>query len=350
MKKTLATLLILALVASVCGAMFASATDPVEELKAELEALVGPDAADAEFDWVFDVETDKAGLVTVTLTVDNVNDKNVTFVSGFFYYNVNELTLLNDVDEDSGLIDCITSMPADFENLSVTYAEKGAEGFEPVPGVLVMNVANLGNDSVLSADEPLEITLKFQMADGVNLAGMYIPTDSVEGASLFDPILGNGAYGIAIREVDEPTTSDPVSPDDSSEDTSSEDTSSEDTSSEDTSSEDTSSEDTSSEDTSSEDTSSEDTSSEDTSSEDTSSEETSSEDTSSEDTSSEDTSSEDTSSEDTSSEDSSSEAPVTSSEDTSSEPPKPGDAGVTLFVILGVLALAGAAVAIKVRN
>ena len=302
MKKTLVTLLILALVASVCGAMFASAADPVEELKAELEALVGPDAADAEFDWVFDVETDKAGLVTVTLTVDNVNDKNVTFVSGFFYYNVNELTLLNDVDEDSGLIDCITSMPADFENLSVTYVNR--ETAKPVPGVLVMNVANVG-DSVLSADEPLEITLKFQMADGVNLAGMYIPTDSVEGASSYDPILGNGAYGIAIREVDEPTTSDPVSPDDSSEDTSSEDTSSEDTSSEDTSSED---------------------------------------------TSSEDTSSEETSSEDTSSEDTSSETPVTSSEDTSSEPPKPGDAGVTLFVILGVLALAGAAVAIKVRN
>ena len=338
MKKTLVTLLILALVASVCGAMFASAADPVEELKAELEALVGPDAADAEFDWVFDVETDKAGLVTVTLTVDNVNDKNVTFVSGFFYYNVNELTLLNDVDENSGLIDCITSMPADFENLSVTYVNR--ETAKPVPGVLVMNVANVG-DSVLSADEPLEITLKFQMADGVNLAGMYIPTDSVEGASLYDAILGNGAYGIAIREVDEPTTSDPVSPDD---------TSSEDTSSEDTSSEDTSSEDTSSEDTSSEDTSSEDTSSEDTSSEDTSSEDTSSEDTSSEDTSSEDTSSEETSSEDTSSEDTSSETPVTSSEDTSSEPPKPGDAGVTLFVILGVLALAGAAVAIKVRN
>ena len=309
MKKTLVTLLILALVASVCGVMFASATDPVEELKAELEALVGPDAADAEFDWVFDVETDKAGLVTVTLTVDNVNDKNVTFVSGFFYYNVNELTLLNDVDENSGLIDCITSMPADFENLSVTYVNR--ETAKPVPGVLVMNVAspNVGG-SVLSADEPLEITLKFQMADGVNLAGMYIPTDSVEGASLFDPILGNGAYGIAIREVDEPTTSDPASPDDSSEDTSSEDTSSEDTSSEDTSSEETSSED----------------------------------------TSSEDTSSEDTSSEDTSSEDTSSETPVTSSEDTSSEPPKPGDAGVTLFVILGVLALAGAAVAIKVRN
>ena len=37
MKKTLVTLLILALVASVCGAMFASAADPVEELKAELE-------------------------------------------------------------------------------------------------------------------------------------------------------------------------------------------------------------------------------------------------------------------------------------------------------------------------
>ena len=306
MKKTLVILLILALVASVCGAMFASAADPVEELKAELEALVGPDAADAEFDWVFDVETDKAGLVTVTLTVDNVNDKNVTFVSGFFYYNVNELTLLNDVDENSGLIDCITSMPADFENLSVTYVNR--ETAKPVPGVLVMNVAspNVGG-SVLSADEPLEITLKFQMADGVNLAGMYIPTDSVEGASLFDPILGNGAYGIAIREVDEPTSS----------------------------------EDTSSDDTSSEDTSSEDTSSEDTSSEDTSSEETSSEDTSSEDTSSEDTSSEDTSSE---------VPPVTSSEDSSVEPPKPGDAGVTLFVILGVLALAGAAVAIKVRN
>ena len=332
MKKTLVTLLILALVASVCGAMFASATDPVEELKAELEALVGPDAADAEFDWVFDVETDKAGLVTVTLTVDNVNDKNVTFVGGFFYYNVNELTLLNDVAEDSGLIDCITSMPADFENLSVTYAEKGAEGFETVPGVLVMNVVNAG-DSVLSADEPLEITLKFQMADGVNLAGMYIPTDSVAGSSHYDPILGNGAYGIAIREVDEPTTSDPEpETSDPEPETSDPEPVTSDPEPVTSDPEDSSSEEP------------EDSSSEEP--EDSSSEEP--EDSSSEEP--EDSSSEEP--EDSSSEEpeDSSEVPVTSSEDTSSEPPTPGDAGVTLFVILGVLALAGAAVAIKVRN
>ena len=65
MKKTLATLVILALVASVCGVVFVSAADPVEELKTELAALVGADAEDAGFDWVIDVETDETGLVTV---------------------------------------------------------------------------------------------------------------------------------------------------------------------------------------------------------------------------------------------------------------------------------------------
>ncbi len=104
---------------------------------------------------------------------------------------------------------------------------------------------------------------------------------------------------------------------------------------------------------SSEPTSSEPTSSEPTSSEPTSSEPTSSEPAASEPTSSEPTASEPTSSEPTASEPASS-APASSapasSAPASSSSPAAGDSGMLVFAVLGVLSVAGVAVALKVRH
>ena len=315
MKKTFATLLILTLVASVCGMLFASAVDPVEELKAKLEALVGADATDAAYDWVIDMEADDNGLVTVKLTVDVVDGREICYVYGDFHYDPAALTLLNvvaDNDADFGMVDCLTSAPsASYENFSVV--KPG------VSGVIELNVFNADeNAKGLTGSDSLVLTLTFRLADGVTLTGVYIPTASVEGGeytyledtyledlgpTYLSAVNGNGAYDYIYIEEDEETS-----------DVSSEATSTPDETSEPS-----------------------DESSDVPSQPDESSEEP-------------DESSDVPSQPDESSEESSVASSEASSEAESSESPKPGDSGVLLFAILGLLAIAGAAIAIKARR
>ena len=324
MKKTLATLLILTLAASVCGMIFASAADPVEELKAELETLVGPDADAAVLEWVIDVETDETGLVTATITVANVVGKNVGHVAGHFYYDVNELTLLNTVNSDNSL-DCVTACPAGFENLSLL-----EQDFNNVivPGVIRLDATNANDANSISEEEPLVFTLKFQMAEGVTLAGMYITTESAEFADVeFNYISGNGGYGIAMLPVKEESSEAPsVEPSDDPSVESSEESSeipSEEPSEEPSvePSEEPSEE---------------------------PSVEPSEEPSEEPSVEPSEEPSEEPSVEP--SEEPSVEPSVAPSEDESSEAPQPGDAGILLFAVLGVLAVAGAVVAIKVRG
>ena len=369
MKKTLTTLLILTLVASVCGVMFASASDPVEELKAELEALVGAEA-NADFEWAMDVTTNEDGTVTVVLTVEGIEGKAVNYVYGDLYYNEDELILLTGKNQLDG-VDCLTSAPAGFDNLTV---------MKPgVKGAIELNICNPLNLTPLK-DGDLVLTLTFKLAKGVTLAGLYIPTASVEGAANVDAVTefpelnGNGAYGIAYLEVkeesSEPTdpsdettvpgesSTTPSTPDDSSEETSVPGESSTTPSEPDDSSEETSVPGESSTTPSEPDDSSEETSEPDESSTTPSEPDDSSEETSEPDESSTTPSEPDDSSEETSDPAESSTTPAESSTTpaessaASSETSEdgPGDSGVLLFMVLGLLAVAGAAVAIKVRG
>lgn len=280
MKKTFATLLILALIVSVCGVMFASASDPVEELKAELEALVGADAEDAEFDWVMNVETDENGVVTVVLTLDGVAGDNMTGVEGCLYYDVDELTLLtgNADGVDADALDCATAMPEDFENLCTVMQDNRGNIY---PGIIRINATNGSTHNAIVDEDDLVFTLQFQLAEGVTLAGLYITTESTWGVQdPFVPVLGNGAYGIAMLEVEEESSEEPsVEPSEAPSVESSEEPSVE------------------------------------------------------------------------PSEEPSEEPSAEPSQPAeSSEAPAPGDNGILLFVALGVLAVAGAAVALKVRG
>ena len=309
MKKTLTTLLILTLVASVCGVMFASASDPVEELKAELEALVGAEA-NADFEWAMDVTTNEDGTVTVVLTVEGIEGKAVNYVYGDLYYNEDELILLTGKNQLDG-VDCLTSAPAGFDNLTV---------MKPgVKGAIELNICNPLNLTPLK-DGDLVLTLTFKLAKGVTLAGLYIPTASVEGAANVDAVTefpelnGNGAYGIAYLEVkeesSEPTdpsdettvpgesSTTPSTPDDSSEETSVPGESSTTPSEPDDSSEETS----------------------------------------------------DPAESSTTPAESSTTPAESSAASSETSEDGPGDSGVLLFMVLGLLAVAGAAVAIKVRG
>ena len=195
MKKTLATLLVLAMVMSVCCAMFVSAGDPAAELKAELEALVGAKEG-AAYDWNIDVSVDEAGIVTANVYLTGSDEEKAILVETYLYYDAEELTLLNGKSGDA--IDCITAAPGEvgiWENFSSTF-----------DGGIMLSALNLNQlDKVITDAEPLVFTLKFQLAEGVTLAGMYIPSNDecyiADGE--MNAVYGNGAYAIVNTHTHE---------------------------------------------------------------------------------------------------------------------------------------------------
>ena len=115
MKKTLATLLVLAMVVSVCGMLFASAgaNNAVAELKAELEALVGADVENAAGEWNIDVTVDETGKVTAVFNIVGLEGKEIVVVEAPVFYDAEKLTLLNAINSKDNTVDCITVLPDD---------------------------------------------------------------------------------------------------------------------------------------------------------------------------------------------------------------------------------------------
>jgi|GEM_PF-4494149 len=219
MKKTLATLLVLAMVMSVCCAMFVSAGDPAAELKAELEALVGAKEG-AAYDWNIDVSVDEAGVVTANAYLTGINGLGIAVIQDWLYYDAEKLTLLN--GKDGSALDCITAAPGDnddetWENMSV------AQGDGCIM-LAVMNSLEGDIDAVITDEDPLVFTLKFQLAEGETLAGMYILSDGMpipgtdeytEGyiADIdYNAYYGNGAYAIVNTHTHEYVPAEVVEP------------------------------------------------------------------------------------------------------------------------------------------
>ncbi|MBO7158542.1 MAG: discoidin domain-containing protein, partial [Clostridia bacterium] len=204
MKKTLATLLVLAMVVSVCGMLFASAgaNDAVAELKAELEALVGADVENAAGEWNVDVTVDETGKVTAVFNIAGLEDKGIVIVEAPVFYDADKLTLLNTINSKDNSIDCITVMPddsGDWEN----FCSMGeiADGI----GQLTLSILNVEATTYIN-ESSLEFTLEFQLAEGESLAGLYIPSNDDNYASdeSFEPMYLNGTYGIVCTIEEEP--------------------------------------------------------------------------------------------------------------------------------------------------
>ena len=148
MKKTLATLLVLAMVASVCGMLFASAgvSEAVAELEAELEALVGADDEAAVGKWNIDITVDETGKVTAVCCVTGLEGKDIVLVESPLFYDSTKMTLLNATLSD-GSLDCITTQPdatRDWENMSRHVVDLDDDG-EADEGfwMVVLCIANL---------------------------------------------------------------------------------------------------------------------------------------------------------------------------------------------------------------
>ncbi|MBR5263998.1 MAG: hypothetical protein IKV50_04805, partial [Clostridia bacterium] len=198
MKKILATLLVFAMVASVCGMLFVSAGNPAEELKAELEALVGADNEAAVGEWNIDVTVTEDGKVTAVFTTVGLEGDGIAVVEAPVFYDAEKLTLLNAINSKDNSIDCVTTMPddsGDWENFS----RLGEDG------MIILSLLNVDTENYIN-DTNLVFTLEFQLAEGENLAGLYIPTndDNFACDPLFDAYPMNGAYGIVCTIEEEP--------------------------------------------------------------------------------------------------------------------------------------------------
>lgn len=172
--------------------------DPVAALKAELEALVGEKAEGAVFAWALEATTDEEGVATVTLTVEELTSPaNLRCALGQLVYDHEAMTLLTQVTEE-GLLDCVSELPGDaWENMSVPTKD---EELNVLPGMLDMGALNATDDTVITAETPLVLTLRFQLKEGYDLGGVYIPTETVYGGDdALKEVVGNGDYVILQR-------------------------------------------------------------------------------------------------------------------------------------------------------
>ncbi len=181
--------------------------DPLEALREELIALVGETNPDALFGWNIRATTAKDGVVTVVLTIqDMVDEAGLQGVAGQLHYDAEALTLLTESNNENEL-QCVTSLPSDrWENMS--YVTRDDEG-EIIPGVLDLAVVNASDNTVITEDAPVILTLQFQMNEDYTYSGIYMPTESVYGLdSNVDEVAGNGAYAIVQAATAEEEPSD----------------------------------------------------------------------------------------------------------------------------------------------
>lgn len=183
----------------VCTATIAPhQTDPVAALHAELKALVGADNENAVFAWSMEAETDEEGLATVTVTVNSLDAAiALKSVGGGVIYDHEAMTLLNDISEENEL-DCVTTLPGkNWENLSCPRKD---DNLNNIPGELELGLVNATDNTVISTETPLILTLRFRLNEGYDLGGVYIPTESVFGGdSELNEVAGNGTYAILQR-------------------------------------------------------------------------------------------------------------------------------------------------------
>ncbi len=228
MKKTLAVLLVFAMVASVCGILFVSADEAAtdENQNAGAVELVKPEAAteleaaladkvakeapaDAAFAWDLDVEVE-GNKVTAVVTAPDLYEKGtqLIFVDTWLRYNSNELVLVT-VEGNSGL-ECVTS-PTDsaWENLStvgdtdfVVGADDFDKSFDKCVSMCIMNFEDL----YFTAETPVIFTLEFEFVEGVTVAGLFIDAGSTATDMDLAELTCSGDSAVAYVPVEVPVT------------------------------------------------------------------------------------------------------------------------------------------------
>ena len=178
----------------------------------EYAGLVGEALENPSYNLALDSTTDENGVVTVTVTVTDIAEGvELTGLYAYLYYDMDRMTLTTKVNTDNSL-DCLTTVPSEsWREDNLTVIDKD-EGFINIGA----GVAD-GDIVAISEDKPLVLTFTFQLKEGYEYAGIYMPTENVSGTDFdFADYYGNGAYEIAELPVvdDEPSDepSKPVTP------------------------------------------------------------------------------------------------------------------------------------------
>ena len=181
-------------------------SEPEVDLKAEytdsIAALVGEATEDTSFDIVLDSTADAEGVVTVTMTIDNIADgAALTGLYAYLYYDAERMTLTTTANSE-GALECLTKLPCDeWAEDNVICAK---DGYIDI-GIGVTKDPM----TAISADAPIVLTFTFQMNEGFEYAGVYATTaDASASDKDFNDYYGNGAYEIAELPAEEIESSD----------------------------------------------------------------------------------------------------------------------------------------------
>ena len=185
--------------------------DPLAALEEELKALVGQLHEDAAFGWKIEVSVEKDGVATLKITASDLSAEiGLQGLVGQLHYNPEEMTLLTESNKENEL-QCVTALPSQrWENMSRLVRD---EDGEIVPGLIELSVVNASDDTVVSEDAPVVLSLRFRMNEGYTYSGVYMPTESVYGLDTdVNEVIGNGAYAIVQAAVTEEDSSQESAP------------------------------------------------------------------------------------------------------------------------------------------
>ena len=165
---------------------------PDDTYEQEIADKVGDPLDDPDF--AIDLSSSvEDGVLTVVLTLKDFKDGvAMQSFNAKLYYDTERLTLTNEINKDNS-VKCETTLPygddSTWENLTRT--KDG--GLIDISFIVADEP-----DQVLDADHPIVLTFTFEVKEGVDKVGVYVPTESVKGSNVDNgkKYYGNGAYKV----------------------------------------------------------------------------------------------------------------------------------------------------------
>ena len=201
-----------------------------------MKEALGEANADSKVEYVIDAPAsyEKGDKITVTVTVKNITAENGIHVAAFkLYYDKEKLLLTNDLDEeDDNALQCVKTMPKDWENfcnVANDYSEENEEGTEVKAlndGVINVQVFTAKSTKSAAAKEDGSIVFEFTfdvIGEADKDIGIVIPHAETEGGynttTGADVYEGTGDYAVIkapVVEDDNSKPSDDTKPGDAS--------------------------------------------------------------------------------------------------------------------------------------
>ena len=182
--------------------------EPEDTYEQDIAAKVGEPLEDPDFK-INLVSEIKDGVMTVTLTVKDIKEGvHMQALTAKLYYDAERLTLTNEINKDKS-VKCDTALPYGDDSTWENLTKVSGDGVIDISFIVADEP-----DQYIDADHPIVLTFTFAVKEGVNKAGVYVPTESVssifaadDGDSSTTSYHGNGAYTVATVEADNSSSS-----------------------------------------------------------------------------------------------------------------------------------------------